>query len=200
MAVVVMAGLPGTAAGEEQEGRVAPNLEVIQHLTRTITSRVLGSSELRQSSAICVTVLPKEAAWYVEGVVVDEVRRREHVLSPPDSSRYSLDLGLSDVKVSYGNLRRDGFLGTRLLDRTVRVRLATKLVDMESDAVLFVSDVEETVTDTIALSSVPDVENPVLPVTRGRVPAESFMSGVGEPLIIIGSMAVAVVLLFTVRS
>lgn len=195
-----MAGLPGTAAGEEQEGRVAPNLEVIQHLTRTITSRVLGSSELRQSSAICVTVLPKEAAWYVEGVVVDEVRRREHVLSPPDSSRYSLDLGLSDVKVSYGNLRRDGFLGTRLLDRTVRVRLATKLVDMESDAVLFVSDVEETVTDTIALSSVPDVENPVLPVTRGRVPAESFMSGVGEPLIIIGSMAVAVVLLFTVRS
>lgn len=195
-----MAGLPGTAAGEEQEGRVAPNLEVIQHLTRTITSRVLGSSELRQSSAICVTVLPKEAAWYVEGVVVDEVRRREHVLSPPDSSRYSLDLGLSDVKVSYGNLRRDGFLGTRLLDRTVRVRLATKLVDMESDAVLFVSDVEETVTDTIALSSVPDVENPVLPVTRGRVPAESFMSGVGEPLIIIGSVAVAVVLLFTVRS
>jgi hypothetical protein len=54
--------------------------------------------------------------------------------------------------------------------------------------------------DTIGLSQIEGVEHAALPVTRGTIPQEDFFSGIAEPLIIVGAVAVAIFLLFTVRS
>jgi hypothetical protein len=54
--------------------------------------------------------------------------------------------------------------------------------------------------DTILLSQVESIEQPAIPSTRGTVPPEDFFSGLVEPLVIVGAVAVAIFLLFTVRS
>jgi len=55
-------------------------------------------------------------------------------------------------------------------------------------------------TDTVAVSDVGDIEQASIPVTRGVLPAEDFFSGIAEPLVVVGAIAVAIFLLFTVRS
>ena len=45
-----------------------------------------------------------------------------------------------------------------------------------------------------------ELENPNLPVTQGTLPTGGFFSSFAEPLIVLGAVAVAMLLLFSVRS
>jgi hypothetical protein len=75
-----------------------------------------------------------------------------------------------------------------------------RLVDRVEGTVGMSAERMAVFSDTIALSQVERIEHASLPVTRGRVPPEDFFSGIAEPLIIVGAVAVAIFLLFTVRS
>jgi hypothetical protein len=119
----------------------------------------------------------------------------EDTASPVEAS-----FGLKNGSVKYSNIRRDGFLGTKIVDRSFNLQLTTKILDRRSGTILFQSDVEDSASDTIALSQIEQVENPAILMTKGVVPREGFFSNVAEPLILLGSIAVAVLLLFNVRS
>jgi len=73
-------------------------------------------------------------------------------------------------------------------ERELQIRLAA------------MNEFREAMRDTIQVSQVPLLEDPNVPVTQGTLPAEGFFSSLAEPLIMIGAVAVAVYLLFTVRS
>ena len=112
----------------------------------------------------------------------------------------SAELGIADVRVEYENIRRDGFLGPKLVDRKVSVTLSAKLFDNTKQRLILQADVKDSLKDVIELSQVHNLENPALPFTKGTLPAEGFFSTIAEPLILVGSIAVAVLLLFNVRS
>jgi hypothetical protein len=59
---------------------------------------------------------------------------------------------------------------------------------------------EISVTDTVKVEDIKYLENESFLFTKGAVPAESFISGMAEPLIAIGTAAAVVVLFFTIRS
>jgi hypothetical protein len=102
--------------------------------------------------------------------------------------------------VSYDDVRRDGFFGEKVVSRTVQVAFSVKVVDRRAGTHLLVQDFSEEATDTIGLSQIQEVENPNISVTRGTLPAEGFFTSLVEPLVVLGSIAVAVYLLFHVRS
>ena len=55
-------------------------------------------------------------------------------------------------------------------------------------------------TDTIALDKIDDLENKAYNFTRSEKPEEPFLSGLTEPLIAVSAIAVSIYLLFSVRS
>ncbi|MEK7250532.1 MAG: hypothetical protein AAB209_08930, partial [Bacteroidota bacterium] len=121
-------------------------------------------------------------------------------LSDDGTAPFLIEFGLSDARVQYSNIRKDGFFGAKLVDRKVNLRLTSKVVNRQTGILAFSSDLEESITDTIELSEVSKVENPAIAITKGTLPGEGFFSNLAEPLILIGSIAVAVILLFNVRS
>lgn len=101
-----------------------------------------------------------------------------------------------NAKVKYGEMERDGFLGDFIMPRKIELSgsysINNKIINAESFKVTNI--------DTVAVDDVGAIEDPSYSFTRGNVPPEPFLSSLLEPVIAIGSAAVAVILFFTVRS
>lgn len=200
LVLIVLVACSGFAQESDEAKSPATNLDVMRSLARTIAATIVKQLDVKDSLNVHVAVLPKESAWYIEGGILDELKRAKLSLSDEASSVYVLEFGLRDARVQYSNIRRDGFLGAKCIDRKITLRLTTTIANRLTGIPAASSDAEESLSDTIELSDVSKVENPVIAITKGPLPNEEFMVNLAVPLILVGSIAVAVILLFNVRS
>jgi hypothetical protein len=103
---------------------------------------------------------------------------------------------IDNAGVRYGEMFRRGFLGDYYIPRNIFLS-GNFLVN--SDETQYRSFIHN-FTDTIRVDEINKVENGSFPFTQGDVPAEPFFSGLLEPVIAVGTVAVAVFLFFTIRS
>lgn len=190
----------GPSQVQEEEKRTATNLDVMRSLARSIANRTLSQAGVKESPKIQVTVLPKESAWYIESGIVEGLGHAQTIFVEDATAPYAIEFGLTDARVEYANIRKDGFFGAKLVDRKIHLRLTTKVVNRQTGILALSSDLEESITDTIELSEIEKIENPAITITKGTLPGESFFTNLAEPLILLGSIAIAVILLFNVRS
>ncbi|MBI4534802.1 MAG: hypothetical protein HY708_00900 [Ignavibacteriae bacterium] len=198
--LTIMFGMWGICSAQNDSDEQVPetNLEIIRTLARQVGIRI--SRTIPQDDSVRIVVMPRESAWYVETPLLQALREKGILVTGSSSAPLNAEFGFGEARVEYSNLRRDGFLGTKLLDRKVTLFLSARAVDLRTGSILTASDFEESKIDTIALSDLTVVENPNLPITRGVLPREGFFSNFAEPLILLGAIAVAVFLLFNVRS
>jgi hypothetical protein len=94
----------------------------------------------------------------------------------------------------YGDIFRDGFLGTYLIQRELTFKgnyFYTGKGLTEFNLVY---------SDTVKVDDIKILENSAFSFTVGVVPAEPFFSGLFEPVAALSTAAAAVILFFTVRS
>lgn len=183
-----------------EEKEIMTNLDVMRSLAGNIAGGVFRDSDLRDVIEIEISVLPKESSWYIEGSILENLKNSSIVPNVSGAAPLLFEFGLTDASVEYSNVRRDWFFGSRIVDRTIRLRLATRVVDRRSGSIVLTDEFADSRTDTIGLSEIRLVENPNIPITKGKLPQQGFFSNIAEPLVVIGSIAVAVLLLFNVRS
>jgi hypothetical protein len=191
--------VPGLHA-QDSASAVATNLRVYQSLAASLADSLANLLRAADPVRVTVRIAPSDFAWFLQDGVERPFRGRNCVISTNDSARYSVEFGVVEMRVQYSNLRRDGIFGSRVLDRMVVLLARLRLVDRVEGTVGTSAERTAVFSDTIALSQVERIEHASVPVTRGRVPPEDFFSGIAEPLIIVGAVAVAIFLLFTVRS
>ena len=185
---------------EEADSSVQTNLKVYQSLGRGIGDSVAQTIARLDSPRVAVTVAPAEFRWFLDGPVADAFRVRGWKVVAPDSARYLAEFGALAMHVAYANVRRPGLFSARVVDRTVRMSVSIRLTDKSTGGLLLAAERAGEFADTVELSGIEVLETPWVPATRGTLPPEGFLSGWAEPLIVIGSIAVAIYLLFTVRS
>jgi hypothetical protein len=174
------------------------NLDVMRSLAEKIAGEVVRSASIANGSSASVSVHPKETAWYIESAIAKGMKRDAGVIVGDSLPMVVTEFGIASGWVAYSNIRRDGLFGEKLVDRTVGLKLTSKL--MRAGTILWSGDVVKSATDTILVAEIHSLESPTIPMTKGALPSEGFFSHVAEPLILIGSIAVAVLLLFNVRS
>jgi hypothetical protein len=76
----------------------------------------------------------------------------------------------------------------------------TTCTDRSKGRIVWRSDADTTAVDTVSASDITSIEHPNVPATHASLPSEGFFSGWAEPLVVVGSIVVAVFLLFTIRS
>lgn len=184
------------AQQESTERQPATNLEIIRSLSRTGAARALQNA----AGKVHISIFPQDVAWLIEGGVIEAARSHHLEVTEAETAAYRISFGVDDARVVYANIRRDGLFGPKIVDRTVRLRLSTKMVDGAEGGTVRTADIEESRTDTIRVADIPQVENSAVPLTKGTLPREGFFASLAEPLIVVGSVAVAVLLLFHVRS
>jgi hypothetical protein len=145
-----------------------------------------------------VVVLPHETGWPLEQDFVGAIAPA----GKPDTGSAALpvkvELGILEPRVLFEEPRRDGIFGPKIIDRVVRLSVRAK-IEVPARPALFQEFTREA-RDTVLLSELERLETPGLLMTKGTAPSQGFFGDLLEPLILLGSLGVAVYLLFAVRS
>ena len=159
------------------------------------------SEDLRgnDSASILVSLRPAEHAWILQGPLTDAFigTAKRVVLRDGD---LSAECTISTMSVKYEQCRRSSLFGERLVDRIVDLRIQMLVADQRSGRILYSGLYANSSRDTIQVSAITRLEDSSIPVTKGELPQDDFLSTFAEPIILIGAVAVSVFLLFHVRS
>ncbi len=186
---------------QDRVGSTLTNLQMFQSLAARIGDLAVSAIPLSIVGSVAVTVNPRESAWTIEQELTAAFSGRGFAtLASPGDSSVIAEFGVADARVTYANLRRGGFLGQRVLDRNVKLTLRGKIVDRRTGALLSIREWTEERDDVVGISQIESLETLGVPMTKGTIPPEGFFSGLAEPLVVLGAIAVAVVLLFSIRS
>ncbi len=101
---------------------------------------------------------------------------------------------IEKISTAYGDIFRDGFLGTYLVERKLTYKGNYLYTGKE------LRDFNLVYSDTVNVDDIKNLENSAFNFTVGIVPPEPFFSGLFEPVAALGTAAAAVILFFTVRS
>jgi hypothetical protein len=175
------------------------NLSIFQTLARDLGSEIARDLPLADSGSVALILHPQDRSWIVQGPIADALMAagRRGMLKDGD---VTAECTVSAMGVRYENSRRDSFLGERLVDRIVDLRLEALITDPHSGRIIHSGTYSRSVRDTIPISAIPHLEEGSIPATRGTLPEEGFFTWLAEPLILIGAVAVSIYLLFHVRS
>jgi hypothetical protein len=172
------------------------NLDRFRDLADSIGRRVRTAIDVDAQSRVRIAVLPDDLAWTID----EGFAAAFGGLAPDGPVTHRVRAGMRAATVDYGPPSPDGILGTRRVERTVRLVLSVECTREGQPEPLLRDDFEASATDEIAATDIERVEHPSLAITHGKSAPEGFLSGIIEPVILIGALAVAVVLLFQVRS
>lgn len=178
------------------ENEPLTNLQVFQRLAFEIGSELT----VRMSSGKVqgATVFPREIGLPVEQDLIRGLRLSGASISPGDSGGRRVEFAITDARVVLENTRRDGFLGSKLVDRVIV--LAGRAKTWGEGNTIEYYDVTRSLRDTVQLSGIDRLSSQTLAFTRMTLPRQGFFDDLLEPLVVLGSVGVAVYLLFAVRS
>lgn len=183
----------------QERAEPAANLELFRLLAGRIAERSVAGMPSGDSATFQLSVFPRETGWIIEDALVGALSSKKATRVNAGGS-YGAEFGIADLHVAYENIRRDGFFGSKIVDRCVRVVLHAKITEVRDGSVLLSQDMTEEQRDTVLVSGVERLESAALPATKGQLPGEGIFSTIAEPIVVLGTIAVAVILLFTVRS
>ncbi len=178
-------------------GQTRTNLDVMNGLVDSVAAGIAGH------------LSPDEKGFYLQFDTGDDyIIFKNHLIayfrrngykvytSAEGDMNVTVSISLSDAKVSYGDMFREGFLGAFYLPRHIALSGNYGIYRESADASAF----NYSYIDTVRVDSVKQLENNSHLFTKGNIPPEPFFADLLEPIVAIGTAAVAVILFFTVRS
>ncbi len=127
--------------------------------------------------------------------IISELSNRGYNLVS-DNNSFGFQYTINNATTSYGDIFRGGFLGDYYISRKLTLSGSYNFTGEH----IFAKNFNYTFQDTVNVDSINTIENSSYPFTQGRLPAEPLFPGILEPLVAIGTAALAVILFFTIRS
>lgn len=190
--------LCGLKASAQEAPEPIKNLDLLQILAKRIAIQV--SSNVTLGNTVFVRVNPKDASWYIESGLYDGFRSERVATADADSATYIAVFSIRDSRIRYEKPRGDNIFGERCVDRRVILSLNVKLERRFEETPVLVQQFDEEFTDTISVAKIDQIENPIVDASKGTLESGGFFSTFLEPIVLLGSIGVAVFLLFHVRS
>lgn len=173
-------------------------------LTENMTAQVKTNLDmfyaLADSSAImlkgkdaCIK-LNSSGSYLVFSNTIYKTAAQNNIKTCSGDEKGFISLSFDSASVKYPEMFRDGFLGTHLVKREVKLSGNYYSLNEGYKPFSFSS------VDTVRVDEVKNLEDESIPFTRGELPAEPFFSGLLEPAAAIGTAAAIIILYFTVRS
>ena len=192
-----------TAGGDQSDLPVKNNLEVFQTELSSLAAELVQKSGDGLGRNVVVNVRSPDTSWVARNTIVEALTKLNYSVYLPsqggEGKSAIIDLGIVEMKVRYGDVFREGVLGTRKTERTINTTLSANVRNAQNE-ILFAGAVSRALKDTVDVSDVAQLENSSIAFTHGEPPKTDFFENVLEPVIIIGASAVVVFLFFTVRS
>ncbi len=193
----------GVAGGDSTLVRET-NVELLQRTVGESVGRIIVDGKIGPGERIAVKSPRDENSWLVDQsafAVLTSHGIRVFSSSVADSSSADARLELVPILLSvrYSPVFHDGLFGEAKTERSVEGKFSASLINRDG-SVRLSKLYSRIFTDTIAVEAIPSVDHPSLKIARGDPPAQGIFDALLAPVVILGSLAIAVYLLFTVRS
>jgi hypothetical protein len=195
----VAAVVPATVRADDPPAP-KPTVRVLQEMMTAVADSVFAVPAPPGNATVRSAVQPAVHAWYLEHAVHASARAHGLVPSEAAAAQYDVRFGIEQIGVTYEDARRTWLFGEQVMDRTVRLAGTVKLVEEGTGAILVSHPFTSTLRDTVPVVGFESLESPGIPATHGVAPPSGMFSSLVEPVVLIGSVAVAVYLLFSVRN
>jgi len=134
---------------------------------------------------------------FLKSSVVNSYIDKGILLNENDSLDTKLEHTIKNIRIEYSNPYKDGFFGDLLIERTIKID-ANLIISDKSGIKTY--DLNDSYKDTVEVASISSIENPAIPFTQSAIPELPIFSNLLEPIIVVGTLIVTIILFFTVRS
>ncbi|TSA26157.1 MAG: hypothetical protein D4R68_07795 [Ignavibacteriales bacterium] len=176
--------------------QIKTNLDVIYKLIDRSVSRadsILGTKQTINlsftSSPILEVLKPKIFQTFNEHGYL--------LTSSTIESNQAVNYTVTSLKVEYRNPFSDGLFGGLLLYREISFNYSLTITRADK-TIKSLSYIESQI-DTVKFDEISRLENQMLPFTQSSIPSTPLLSNLWEPIIVIGTLIVTIVLLFSIR-
>ncbi len=128
--------------------------------------------------------------------IINNINSSGKKLSDVSNDAITVNYVIDNIHVEYGEIFRDGLFGDYCITRNLLLK-GNYLVGIDS---ALYNEFSFSFNDTIKFDEINLVENNSFEFTKGKIPAEPFFSSLFEPIVAVGTAALAVILFFTIRS
>ena len=200
---IVLIVLSAKLQAGESSNTVLTNLEVMKELARTVTHEIIEQATISVHDSIILRFDQDENVKIVQDPVLETLKAKGcSVFTNNDSlsgNRLMMEYSGTECRVIYGEMFRDGFLGTKRLKRNVTVQWFSKITRESNGEVLFGKTFAQEYADTVNADDVANLEDNQFHSTHAEIPSDTFFDRIIEPVVIIGATGVIVYLFFHIR-
>jgi hypothetical protein len=173
------------------------NLEVIDKLIDRSVSKadsILNSKQtinfLFTSSPVLEVLKPKIFQTFNEHGYT--------LTSTTNESNNAVNYTATSVKVEYQNPFSNGLFSSLLLEREISFNYSLTVTGADKTIRSFSYTANQI--DTVKLDEISGLEDKTLQFTQSSIPSTPLLTNLWEPIIVIGTLIVTIVLLFSIRS
>ena len=171
------------------------NLDLIYKL---IDNSLVSVNSAIGEKSIALSITTSQPLEVLKPKIIKSFIDVGYILKPIDDSGISLNYNLIYAKVEYKNSFTNGLFGGALIEREVSIN--GMLTAVNSNKANNPVEFNKSVIDTVKVDDITKIENQSLPFTQAQVPSMPLLSNLWEPIVVVGTLIVTVILLFTVRS
>lgn len=173
------------------------NLDVIYSLINKSVSK--ADSLLGGKQTIYLSIITPQMLEVLKPNIIQAFNQQGYILkSSENEAAKSVIYTLTSAKVVYKNSFSDGLFGGLSLEREISFNYSLTITGTDKTIKSF-SYLENQI-DTVKLDEISGLENKTLPFTKSSIPSTPLLSNLWEPIIVVGTLIVTIVLLFSIRS
>jgi len=174
------------------------NLEVLYSLTDSLSNQILNEIPAGQKKILLNLNLAENYTVFSNSIKSRFIDEGKEILNlPPGELNVPVvDIVIESVGIKYSEMFRNGWFGDHYVQRNATIS-GNYLLSLSAEGK---KEFQFSITDTINVDEIKDLENDAFPFTKGNIPPEPFISNLAEPVIAIVTTAVVVALFFSIRS
>jgi hypothetical protein len=172
------------------------NLDLIYKLINN--SVVNADSIIGGKQSIIFSVTTPQTLDVLKPKIIQSFNEHGYTLKSLGDSEATVNYNLTYSKVEYKDSFTDGLFGGALVEREVSISGVISVT--KSNKISSPVEFTKSIKDTIQVNDISKIENQSLPFTHAQIPSMPLLSNLWEPIVVVGTLIVTVILLFTVRS
>jgi hypothetical protein len=176
--------------------QVTTNFEIVETLLVKSIDGINDNFTNGSNKKILLDFIAPNDYLVLKNTLIEELQKNRFHLS--DKNKTGLNYTINEIKINYKEIFRDGILGEYLVSRQAKLNgsyfIKNKNEFGKVNNFSFVSS------DTVKYNDISKLENIAYSFTSSQLPNEPFFSSIVEPVIAIGTAAVAAYLFFNIRS
>jgi hypothetical protein len=172
------------------------NFEMIDSLLFVSTEKIAG--ELNKEEDYFLEFIAADDYEILKSKIIQFLKLRDFNINDSENAQNKLLYNLEEVKINYTDVFKDGLFGTYLVKRESHLDGSFYL--SKNGNIGDVNSFNHFLADTVLYSEISQLDNIAYSFTSADLPEEPFFSSTLEPVIAIGTAAVAVYLFFNIRS